>query len=372
MKKIIIFGGILFLGTFIGWIIGVFSRSIITIQSFSTIGITERIIYFIFAFLLVIFIHEFGHVLGGKLAGYSLFMFAIGPIKWVRKEEKIQVHWNPSLNSLGGITIMLPKDKSVRPSDMVYLILGGPIAGFIIFIISIGSIYIMAQTQTESIIRQHTSFFLLLVAIMTFIATVGSLLPFRTTGFASDGGQLLDLVKGGNRAERRMILMALSAMSINGNRPKELDPILVNLLLKLSERQMDQMAVAAHHLAYYHYLDLDRIDIAGSELDQALDLKDFYPAELQPGLWLEKAYFEARYGNDVTSAEESLNKGIGGFVEVHTRERAKAAVALAKGDMKEARIAIDLALKKIDNSLDKGGAKAENEWIQEMNRKVIC
>jgi hypothetical protein len=139
--------------------------------------------------------------------------------------------------------------------------------------------------------------------------------------------------------------------------------------LEQSEQHKDQIAVAAHHYAFYYYLDLGQIDLAGAKLDSALALKEVYPAELQPGLWLEHAYFQARYG-DVKSAEESLIKGKGGFVEAHTRARAEAAVALAKGDIQGARVAIDLALSKIDRSMDSGGAKAEKDWIHDLDTQA--
>jgi hypothetical protein len=252
---------------------------------------------------------------------------------------------------------------------MAYLILGGPVAGSFLFILSIIGFVILQQVQPNHEMWQHITFFLMLVAMIALVTTIGAMLPFSTSGFASDGGQFLDLVRGGHRAERRLAMMTISAYSLNGSRPRELDPVLVNRLLKLSEQQKDQISVAAHHFAFYHYLDLGRIELAGAELDRALELKEAYPAELQPGLWLEHAYFQARYG-DVKNAEESLKKGKGGFVEAHSRARVEAAVALAKGDIPGARIAIDLALSKIDRSMDRGGAKAEKDWIQEMNTLV--
>ncbi|MBN2280674.1 MAG: M50 family metallopeptidase [Candidatus Marinimicrobia bacterium] len=370
MKKIIIFGGILLFGGFIGWLIGSFSKFSFDIPIFSTPNVFGMIIYLFGALILVILIHELGHVIGGKLAGYSFFMLTVGPFKWVREQGKVRWRWNTTLNTLGGLTLMVPRVGQSKSQGMALLIIGGPFAGLCLFVISTASILIINMTQPGHIIWGHITFFLMIVAILALGTTVGALLPFSTKGFASDGGQLLDILRGGHRAERRQILMTLSAFSLNGTRPRELDHLLVNRLLELSNQEKDQVAVAAHHFAFYHYLDMGRIDIAGAELDRALELKETYPAELQSGLCLEHAYYQARFGEGAKTAEESLKKGSGGFVEAHTRARAEAAVALSKGDIQGAKIAIDLALSRIDRSIDKGGAKAEKDWIQELYRQV--
>jgi len=370
VKKIFIFGGILLLGGLTGWLIGSFGKILLAIPAFSAPGVIGMIFFLFGALLFVILIHELGHVIGGRLAGYSFLMLTVGPFKWVREQGKVRWRWNSSINTLGGLTLMVPPGAQTESRGMAPLIIGGPIASFSLFFLSTAIIIIITLAQPGHIIGEYTAFFLMLVAIMALVATVGAVLPFSTGGFSTDGGQFLDLVRGGHRAERRLTMMTLSAYSINGTRPRELDPLLINRLLELSAEQKDQIAVAAHHFAFYHYLDLGRTDLAGAALDRALELKEAYPAELRSGLWLEHAYFQGRYGDDVISAEESLKKGSGGFVEAHTRARAEAAVALARGDIQGARTAIDLALSKIDRSMDRGGAKAEKEWIQELDTQV--
>jgi len=370
LKKIIIFGGFLLLGGFIGWLIGSIGKSSITLPAFSKPGVFEMIINLFGAFLLVILIHELGHIIGGKLAGYSFFMLTVGPFMWVREQGQVLWRWNLSLNTFGGLTLMAPTAEQSKSRGMALYILGGPIAGFCLFVFSAVSILLINLLQPGHIIWMHISFFLMIVAIMALLTTISSLLPLSTRGIATDGGQFRDLVRGGHRAERRQTMMTLSALSLNGSRPREWDPLLLNRLLELAEHQIDQISVAAHHYAFYYYLDGGRTDLACTELDKALELKEAYPSELRPGLWLEHAYFQARYGNDPLGAEESMKKGSGGYVETHTRARAEAAVALAKGDIQGARNAIDLALSRIDRSMDKGGAKAEKEWIQELNTQI--
>ncbi|HNT75082.1 MAG TPA: M50 family metallopeptidase [Anaerolineae bacterium] len=372
MKKILVSCGILIGGGAVGWLIGSSSKAMLTSLAFSPPGVFGLTIQLITALLIAILIHELGHVIGGKLAGYSFIMLVVGPFKWVREQGRVRWRWNTSLNTFGGLALMIPPVAESEPSRMARYILGGPIASFCLGVFSILGLALLQTTQPHSVLVNQGGFFLVIVAAIALMTGVATLIPFSSSGFASDGGQYLDLMRGGHRAERRLLMLTLSAYSFNGRRPREWDAALVARLLELAEQRLDQIAAAAHHFAFYYYLDLGQIDHAGAELDRALALAEAYPAELRPGLWLELAYFQARYRRDPEGAAESLKKGAGGFVEAHTRARAKAAVALSKGDLQEAITAIDLALSQIDRSMDRGGAIAEKEWLLELQTQAHC
>ena len=359
-------------GGAIGWLIGLSSKAMLASFTFSPPGVFGLIIQFIAAFLIAILIHELGHVIGGKLAGYSFVMLTVGPFKWVREQERVRWRWNTSLNTFGGLALMIPPVAESESRRMARFILGGPIASFCLGIFSILGIALIQTTQSHAAHVNQGAFFLVIVAVIALLTGASTLIPYSTSGFASDGGQYLDLMRGGHRAERHLLMLTLSACSLNGRRPREWDAAPVARLLELAEQRMDQIAAAAHHYAFYYYLDLGQIDRAGAELDRALELKEAYPAELQPGLWLELAYFQARYRRDPEGAAESLKKGAGGFVEAHTRARAEAAVALIKGDLQGAITAIDLALSRIDRSMDRGGAIAEKDWLLELHTEARC
>jgi hypothetical protein len=372
LKKILIPCGILVVGGAIGWLIGSSSKALLASFTFSPPGVFGLIIQFIAAFLIAILIHELGHVIGGKLAGYSFVMLTAGPFKWVREQGRVRWRWNTSLNTFGGLALMIPPVAESESRRMARFILGGPIASFCLGIFCILGIALIQTTQSHAAHVNQGAFFLVIVAVIALLTGASTLIPYNTSGFASDGGQYLDLMRGGHRAERRLLMLTLSAYSFNGRRPREWDAASVARLLELAEQRLDPIAAAAHHFAFYYYLDLGQIDRAGAELDRALELKEAYPAELQPGLWLELAYFQARYRRDSEGAAASLKKGAGGFVEAHTRARAEAAVALSQGDPQRALTALELALSQIDRSIDRGGAIAEKEWLLELHTQARC
>jgi tetratricopeptide (TPR) repeat protein len=311
-------------------------------------------------------------LIGGKLAGYSFVMLTVGPFKWVREQGRVRWRWNTSLNTFGGLTLMIPPVAASESRRMARIILGGPIASFCLGIFSILGLALIQTTQPHAAFVNQFAFFLVIVAAMALMTGVATLIPYSTGGFASDGEQYLDLMRGGHRAERRLLMLTLSTYSLSGRRPREWDAAPVARLLELAEQRLDQTAAAAHHFAFYYYLDLGQTERAGAELDRALELQEAYPAELRPGLWLELAYFQARYRRDPEGAAASLKKGAGGFVEAHTRARAEAAVALSQGDPQRALTAIELALSRIDRSMDRGGAIAEKEWLLEMHTEARC
>ncbi|MBN2003663.1 MAG: M50 family metallopeptidase [Anaerolineae bacterium] len=372
MKKALVFCGILIGGGAVGWLVGSSSKALFALFAISPPGVFELILQLSAALLIAILVHELGHVIGGKLAGYSFIMLTVGPFKWVREQGQVRWRWNTALNTFGGLSLMIPPVAESEPRRMGRYILGGPIASFCLFIFSILGLALIQTTQLHATPVNQAGFFLVVLAGIGLMTGVATLIPYSSSGFATDGEQYLDLMRGGHRAERRLLMLTLSACSFNGRRPREWDAALVARLLELAEQRRDQIAAAAHHSAFYYYLDLGQIDRAGAELDRALALEEAYPAELRPGLWLERAYFQARYRRDPEGAAESLKKGSGGFVEAHTRARAEAAVALSQGDRQGALTAIDLALSRIDRSMDRGGAIAEKEWLLELQTQARC
>ncbi len=358
-------------GGVIGRLVGSFSKAISVSSSISSPGLPGLIIHLLAAILMVILIHELGHLVGGRIAGYSFFMLTVGPFKWVREQDKVRMRWNTSLNTFGGLALMVPTLSESESRRMGYFILGGPVASFGLFLFAMLGVFLVHLTQFSSFFVIHAGFFLMIVAAMSLVIGISALIPFSSRGFASDGKQFLDLLRGGKYAERRLLMLALASQSFHGKRPREWDASLMVRLLDLAEYRKDQIAVGVHGMAFYHYLDLGEVDRAVAELDRALELIDAYPPALRQGLWLERAYFQARYGNDPQAAAESLKKGAGGFVEAHTRARSQAAVALANGDLEAAMAAVDRGLSRIDRSMDRGGAIAEKEWLLELQEQLL-
>ncbi len=99
-------------------------------------------------------------------------------------------------------------------------------------------------------------------------------------------------------------------------------------------------------------------------LDQALLRWQDHPSLNMPSLALEGAYMAGSF--DAERARELLNRAGPAGVEMQTRLRAQAAVALAEGKCAEAIGLAEAALAVAPLSADPGGKLAEIDWLKEL------
>jgi hypothetical protein len=66
-------------------------------------------------------------LIGGKLAGYSFVMLTVGPFKWVREQGRVRWRWNTSLNTFGGLALMVPPVAQSESRRMARFILLPPV-----------------------------------------------------------------------------------------------------------------------------------------------------------------------------------------------------------------------------------------------------
>ena len=128
----------------------------------------------------------------------------------------------------------------------------------------------------------------------------------------------------------------------------------------------DSTDAQANLYCYYHYLDCGQIEQAGQYLERALTNYTGYPAVSRNSLFLEGAYFQARYRSNVAAAFGCLAESKEGNAEEQTHCRAEAALLWARGRFAEAANRAEAGLKAIPNSRDLGGRLAEKEWLEEL------
>jgi len=66
---------------------------------------------------------------------------------------------------------------------------------------------------------------------MSFFISVMTLVPYRYGGLASDGAQMLQLLRGGPGVEQQLATQLLLAALVNGVRPRDLDEALMTQAL---------------------------------------------------------------------------------------------------------------------------------------------
>lgn len=136
------------------------------------------------AYLIVISVHELGHILTGLINGFKFYIFVIGPIGLKRNEKDDIVLYfekNPAL--WGGIGGVLPKtENSKNFKSFSRLIIAGPLFSLLFGGITLLIFFVWRQS------------FFLIVGAMSLGIFVTTLIPYQSGAFYSDGGRWLRII----------------------------------------------------------------------------------------------------------------------------------------------------------------------------------
>jgi hypothetical protein len=199
------------------------------------------------------------------------------------------------------------------------------------------------------------------------------LVPFRSAGFASDGGQLLELWRGDPAVHERLGLALLQAQSLGGRRPKEWDEALVAqvasaqsepsakrlgpLLLAIRAQDEGKPQVAHDHFVAY----AEGLHEGGL----AAIAKPFQAALLLP-----LATYLAQELREPSAAQRWLDAALkekAQIVQPYDLLQAKAAVAWAHGHTETARKLAEQALQaQAASGLDPGALAFQREALQRL------
>jgi hypothetical protein len=356
-KTITQFGGVVLLG-FLGYQAGGFlARRSESIQFPDGLNILSAMTIALAAIYLVLLTHELGHLLAGKLAGMRPFLFITGPLKLTATKNSWSVGLNTSLALAGGLAACMPGKSDNLKNSLLIMVAGGPLASLLGSLLGLGLYFSLPATSLWS-------FFFFLFAITAAGIFFATMLPAKTSGFMTDGAQILSLLRDGADAEQRALLVVLQAESMSGVRPREYSHDLIERLLSTHGNPM--IEASAQLIAYLRHLDRNEIEQAGRALNNALAYEADLPEGFRQAFYLEYAYFQAAHQADVATARAYLQKSHGAIVEKHSRLRAEAAVLFAEGQTTEARGKAAQALRLADHSYDSGSAAAEKEWLQRL------
>jgi len=279
--------------------------------------------------------HEAGHVLGARLGGFTLRMFAAGPVKMLKDDRgDWHVQRASTLGEVGGFVIATPtRTQRLRRSAMLFAG-GGPVASLILGIVAIAFYQVLglgAYTWSThgAWMAVSAGMFTLGVTSMGLAAVTG--IPYVAAGLSSDGRRVLLLARGGPLAERHSAVMAMSGWFATGQ-SGAWDPVTVERALAAGDDgTLD--AVMARYLAYLHALDTQDTADAGAHIGVLRDGVAVAPPSLRPVIYAEAAYYTAAYRGDARAARALLERATQSPVlDAHTRRRAEIAVLLAGED----------------------------------------
>ncbi len=310
--------------------------------------------------------HELGHALAARLVNWRLLTIAAGPLALRQTPAGPRLERNPLNRIWGGFVYAIPRDDRQLRRRRFAVVAGGPVASLLLALL--GVLFLMASDGNG--VLPTIAF---QAALMSFVITVLTLVPYRSGGLTSDGGQLLQLLRGGPRVEQRLASQLLLTALVGGVRPRDLDDRLMTRALAATD---PADAVGVRYIAYWR--DLDRGDVAGAaaHLDAVLAQRAVATPAAQASFAAEAAYLIARYDaamNAAATAEAWLQLARPPFGTMDSNyRRAEAAVHLAHGRAAPARAAADDALRLLERAADVGGATAEREWLLALRDAAVA
>ncbi|REL38441.1 hypothetical protein DYD21_00365 [Rhodohalobacter sp. SW132] len=338
-------------------------RDLLQIQSVSW---PEVIIILIAAIFIVVLVHEIGHFIAGKMVGFSFYMLTVGPFKIQKIGDKIRPGINKHLNTGGGLTLMVPRQSSPENSKMYWYIAGGPVASFTLGITTM-LILLWFAGSTESPGFDVALYALYTTGFVSFVIGFTSIIPTGSEVFESDGNQILDLYRGGEKATIKQQTMSLSVTIWNGTRPRDIDKNLLDSVLLKAASKTSTQALNARLIAVYYHLDSKKIDEAEVILNSLIkDLEKNSNTLLEGTVFIEKAFISAAYRRDSKTAKTFFEKGKKGFVEYQTIARAESALLIINGEIERGMARAKQGLKVADHSMDKGGIIYEKEILKQL------
>ena len=364
LKKGVVFLSILFTGAIAGALLATFIEQWVGEIEFEVPPWYGLIPLLVLIGFFTILIHELGHVVGGALARFKFIMLIVGPFRVYRENDKLKIGLNKWLQMSGGLALSIPEDTRATTSRLLLYIAGGPLASLFA-----GLACGLAVFMLQDIAGMEGSYLvpvLLFACLFNAGIAIVTLLPLPTAGFENDGKQLLDILRGGKKANIKLLMHAVSAETIKGVRPREWTGDYLEKVLALTKNQeADRNTVVANLMGYYFYLDSGNVQRAAECIKVlAAHILDS-PTYLQPGLWLEILFFEARYPELQTGIELSPADISGPFVEKHSLARMEAATLYHEEEWEKALAKAEEGVAFANKaSMQAGIVEAELDWLR--------
>jgi hypothetical protein len=287
------------------------------------------------AWLVVVGLHEFGHIVGGWAGGGRFLLYVVGPCKWQRTPAGVRFSWNWSVNLSGGLAACLPLDAGrVTPRRVALMIAGGPLASLGLTVLALWLAAALAPAAAPGTWSGLAQSFALAVAWLSLLIFGVTVFPSTLGGFKSDGRRFYELLRGDRRSDQEMAMMVLTTATLAGVRPADLDPGLVDQSVGLRDGSLFDRY--AHFTAYQHAMDRGEAPRAQALLDYVIAGEAGLVPFIRDAARCEYAWLLATRSPAAAMARAWLDSAGPLAFDPVTRLRAEAAVLLAEGRNAEA------------------------------------
>lgn len=293
----------------------------------SLVAMVKFVAGFIAISYLVTFVHEGGHWLAGRLAGFRTVRFSVGPLTLHVVRDRLHFRFGFNRGLPAGATQMIFRNSNAMRARYMAFTAGGPVAS----LLTAGLAVVLAQPLAGGDLRTA----LFIYAWLSAFAGVINLLPVRFGAFASDGLQLLTLLRGGRDARHMIAGLHLVALLFSGVRPREWPSEIVAVLDEGEPSTALRNTTRA--LQFLYLCDREESEPARRILELELEALEQEASQLKANWHLDAALFYSRVDGDGEKARRHLAEGGPAiYVDDVVRHMIEAEVLLAERRVHEA------------------------------------
>ncbi|WP_141557870.1 M50 family metallopeptidase [Bacillus cereus] len=314
--------------------------------------------------LLVLAIHELGHVVFGLMGGMKFKFMTVGPITVQKEKGKVRIRENKLWAYFGGVVMLVP--PSIETPNLskkwAWMTLGGPITS-LLFGITSGYIYMVSYYQ-----------YLLYFSVFHFVIFTATMVPTKGT-LLSDGMQFLILIKNDEKAKRHLYTIQVSSELFSYKRPKDWDERLVELSEeKIKENKGIREIMSGLMLVFYAKADREGMERAIPYVEQIVQLpvtkeNKFFVGSFHSWYLLYKVLYQegSLSLQEAKEHAKSITK-----MDLHGYYRTQGIVKYLEDDLEASRTYMkkaDKELKSAEKS-EMGYLQLEREWFELLKERV--
>lgn len=361
VRTVLLFAGMLLVGLAVGYLLGSVGLGQRLGVLLEGIPLWVLLVQLLLANLLVLTLHELGHLLMGLALGNQFALFVVGPLKMWAENGRTRIGLNKDFRLFGGVAATVPRNETRLVQRMAWVAAAGPLTSLLVTAVAgLGLLLPLPPAWLA---------FLGVLSLSGLFNVLAVTIPDSTSGFLTDRARWQMLRRGGPAAVRWTAVAQLTARALQSQRPRTWDPEVVAQAVALPDGSIDDLNGRLYALLYY--LDTNQIEAAGAQLDALLADVDALPALMRPAIFVEAAYFFARFRRDAAAARAWLKRAPDNqFVEKLARLRAETAVLLAEGKEAQAQQVLETAVSLANSAAPTSSLLAEKAWLHELETQL--
>ncbi|MBR2384419.1 MAG: M50 family metallopeptidase, partial [Clostridia bacterium] len=242
-------------------------------------------------------VHEFGHIIIGKMNGFSLISFTVWFFNWKKVNKKLKFSF-VMMGDEAGYTEMLSTSVDNLSKRFRRLSLGGIFASFIMLIIGVVIVCLISFLPYEVFCIFST---LLPISAYYFL---GSLLPSSADGVLNDGGVALGIKKNLPSAQVIVSTLAIQCQLFSGKTPSEIEEKYYFQVPQLPEDDINFIVLL--HYRYMYFLDKEDFEKASSINKRISSLMEYIPKSMQHVFKAEELYEACTFNFNEDKADELM------------------------------------------------------------------